>query len=55
MTFYNFRIDIDLPADKIMIRLEDDFGYAEWVSFDKLEGKSYSPSVENLLKSLDLL
>jgi len=53
MTFYNFKVDIDLPADEI--KLEDDFGYAEWVSFDNLTGKSYSPSVENLLKSLDLL
>lgn len=55
MTFYNFRVDIDLPAKDIEIKLEDDFGYAEWVSFDSLAGKSYSPSVERLLKSLDLL
>lgn len=55
MTFYNFRIDIDLPADKINIKLEDDFGYAAWVSLNDLAGKSYSPSVENLLRSFDLL
>lgn len=55
MTFYNFKVDIDLPASKIDIRLEDDFGHAEWVPFADLIGKSYSPSVEKLLRSLDLI
>lgn len=55
MTFYNFKIDIDSQANEIDLKLEDDFAYAEWVSFDDLANKSYSPSVENLLKSLDLL
>lgn len=55
MTFYNFKVDIDLPSHKIDIKLEDDFGYAEWVSFDDLTEKTYSPSVERLLKSLNLL
>lgn len=55
MTFYNFKVDIDLPANKIDIKLEDDFGYAEWVPFDDLTGKTYSPSVEQLLKSLNLI
>lgn len=55
MTFYNFKVDIDLPANEIILKLEDDFGYAEWLSFDELIGKSYSPSVEQLLKSLNLI
>lgn len=55
MTFYNFKVEIEAPADQITIKLEDDFGYAEWVPFDQLNSRSYSPSVENLLRSLDLL
>jgi 8-oxo-dGTP pyrophosphatase MutT (NUDIX family) len=55
MTFYNFKVNIDLPASEITIKLEDDFGHAEWVPFDGLASKSYSPSVKQLLKSLDLI
>lgn len=55
MTFYNFKVNIDLPANKIDIKLEDDFGYAEWVPFNDLIRKTYSPSVEQLLKSLSLI
>lgn len=55
MTFYNFKVDIDLPASQIDIKLEDDFGHAEWVAYDDLANRSYPPSVENLLKSLGLL
>ncbi len=55
MTFYDFRADIDQPANEIDINLTDDFGHAEWVPFDNLAGKSYSPSVKKLLESLDLL
>lgn len=55
MTFYNFRVDMDAAARDMTFRLEDDFGYAEWVSFDNLKDKSYSPSVARLLASLDLL
>ena len=55
MTFYNFKVTIDLPAKSIPIRLEDDFGYAEWVPISKLKDRSYSPSVESLLKYLNLI
>ncbi len=55
MTFYNFKVTIDQPAHNIPIKLEDDFGYAEWVPIQKLSERSYSPSVENLLKSLALI
>jgi nucleoside triphosphatase len=55
MTFYNFKVDIDLPCNQIAIKLEDDFGYAEWVPFDQISSKVYSPSVEAILKSLKLL
>lgn len=55
MTFYNFKVIINLPSKDIPIKLEDDFGYAEWVHIDKLREKSYSPSVESLLKSLSLI
>jgi len=55
MTFYNFKVTIDLPAKNIPIRLEDDFGHAEWVPIHKLAEKAYSPSVENLFRSLGLI
>lgn len=55
MTFYNFKVMIDLPARDIPIKLEDDFGHAEWVTIDELKERSYSPSVEGLLKSLELI
>lgn len=55
MTFYNFKVIIDQPAQSIPIILEDDFGYAEWVPIRNLAEKSYSPSVEKLLKSLTLI
>jgi 8-oxo-dGTP pyrophosphatase MutT (NUDIX family) len=55
MTFYNFKVSINLPAQSIPIKLEDDFGYAEWVPISELQDRSYSPSVESLLKSLNLI
>jgi len=55
MAFYNFKVTIDLPAASIPIKLEDDFGYAEWVPISELKDRSYSPSVESLLKSLKLI
>lgn len=55
MTFYNFKVAIDQPAHSIPIKLEDDFGHAEWVPIQKLTEKAYSPSVESLLKSLQLI
>lgn len=55
MTFYDFKIDIELPANEIEIKLEDDFGYAEWVSFSGLEGREYSPSVKGILENLNLI
>lgn len=55
MTFYNFKVTIDLPSRDIPIKLEDDFGHAEWVPIKKLAEKSYSPSVEGILKTLSLI
>ncbi|MDB5163255.1 MAG: hypothetical protein JWO54_128 [Candidatus Saccharibacteria bacterium] len=55
MTFYDFKVLIDLPAQQIPIILEDDFGYAEWVPIAELAKRGYSPSVEILLQSLDLI
>jgi len=55
MAFYNFKVTIDLPAVSIPIKLEDDFGYAEWVPISELKDRSYSPSVEKLLRSLELI
>jgi 8-oxo-dGTP pyrophosphatase MutT (NUDIX family) len=55
MTFYNFRVDIDASAKDIPLTVEDDFGYAEWVPSELLAENSYSPSVENLLRYLNLI
>jgi len=55
MTFYNFKVIIDKPAQDIPIKLEDDFGHAEWVPIQELSKRMYSPSVEGLLKSLELI
>jgi len=55
MTFYDFRADIDLPADQIEISLTDDFAHAEWVALDRLADLPYSPSVKKLLESLNLI
>lgn len=55
MTFYNFKVGIDKPAKDIAIKLEDDFGHAEWVPVAELPKRSYSPSVEGLLQSLNLI
>ncbi len=55
MTFYNYTVKFDKPAQEIPIILEDDFGHAEWMPIEKLSELSYSPSVEDLLKSLNLI
>ena len=55
MTFYNFKVEIDTPASEINFSLDDDFGYAEWVPFDQLATKKYSPSVQHILSSLELI
>jgi len=55
MTFYNFKVSIDQPAKDIAIILEDDFGHAEWVALAALKDKSYSPSVESLLRFLNYI
>lgn len=54
MTFYNFKVDFNLPASEIAIKLEDDFGHAEWIPLDQLSERKYSPSVEGILRSLKL-
>ena len=55
MTFYNFKVSLALSAEEIPIVLEDDFGYAEWVSISELGSRKYSPSVQKLLESLSLI
>lgn len=55
MNFYDFRVDIDAPANHVPITLEDDLEYAEWVPFNELAGRAYPPTVKNLLASLGLL
>ena len=55
MTFYDFKVSIDAPAASIPFVLEDDFGYAEWVPYNELAGKNYSPSTEARLQLLGLI
>jgi hypothetical protein len=55
MNFHNFKVTIDKPAKDITIKLEDDFAHAEWVLISELSKRSYSPSVEGLLKTLGLI
>lgn len=55
MTFYNFRIDINLPASDLPFILTDDFGVAEWVVFSELKNRTYSPSVKSILENLRLI
>ena len=55
MTFYNFKIEFDAPANEITVSLDDDLGEAAWTPFSDLAGKSFSPSVEKVLKYLGCL
>mgnify|MGYP001617301328 CR=1 FL=1 len=55
MTFYNFKVTFDQPADDIRISLDDDLGEAEWFSPDKFTEMIFSPSVEMLLKHLGFI
>lgn len=55
MTFYNFKIDFDLPANEIPIVLTDDLGEAEWIPFDRLKSMQFSPTVKQMLQYLNCL
>ena len=55
MTFFNFKVEIPLPAVEIPLKLEDDFASAEWVHLTNLSGMKFSPSVETVLKHLKLI
>lgn len=55
MSFHDFVVTIDKPASDIPVILEDDFGYAEWVSTDSLSDKTYSPSTHYRLQAMGLL
>lgn len=55
MTFYDYRVDLDAPAKDISLTLEDDFGYAEWVPLGELNGRHFSPPLEEELRFLGLI
>ena len=55
MTFFNFKVKIPLPAGKMPLKLEDDFASAEWIPLTELSDMKFSPSVEAVLKHLELI
>lgn len=55
MTFYSYKVEYDMPADSIEVRLNDDLGMATWIALDDIAGRSYAPGVEKVLKHLGLL
>jgi hypothetical protein len=55
MTFYNFKIDFDMPASEMQVSLDDDLGEAVWTPIDQLANKAYSPSVDATLRYLGCL
>jgi len=55
MIFYNFKIDFDLPASALVVRLEEDLSEAVWTPFAALADKPLSISVRQTLEYLGLL
>jgi 8-oxo-dGTP pyrophosphatase MutT (NUDIX family) len=55
MTFYNFKVEFDTPASKLIVKLEEDLSEAVWTPFDTLGDKPVSPSVKKTLQYLGLL
>lgn len=55
MTFYNFKVNINRKAELIPIILNDDLRTAEWVAFSALRSRTYSPSVEDILRTMKLI
>ncbi len=55
MTFYNFTIKLSLPADRIVIKTEDDFKGARWVSIAELPNTTLSPPSVITLQKLGYL
>ena len=55
MTFYSYKVEYDMPADSIEVRLNDDLGMATWIALDDIAGRSYAPGVEKVLKNLGFL
>ena len=55
MTFYSYKVEYDMPADSIEVRLNDDLGMATWIALDDIAGRSYAPGVEKVLKHLGFL
>jgi 8-oxo-dGTP diphosphatase len=55
MTFYNYRITLPQPAEKIKIKAEDDFKEARWFSIKELSDIPLTPPSVTTLQKLGYL
>ncbi|HUC89764.1 MAG TPA: NUDIX hydrolase [Patescibacteria group bacterium] len=55
MRFFNFRVDLPLPAKEIIILLEDDFAAAEWIPVQNLPNTKITEPTQHTLKKLGYL
>jgi 8-oxo-dGTP pyrophosphatase MutT (NUDIX family) len=55
MSFHVYRIDLDLPADKVSVTLNDDLVKTEWVDVANLSSYQLTPPSITLFKKLNLL
>lgn len=54
MNFINYRVDLDAPADDVVIKAEDDFYDAEWFQLEALTSMNVSPPTIEALKRMGL-
>lgn len=55
MTFYNYKVTLEMVASDVSLKTEDDFTEAAWVSVDELHGLDLSIPTATTLKRLGLL
>lgn len=55
MDFNNYIVKLDQNSDDIRLKVEDDFGWAQWYSKDELVDKQFSPSTAEFLKEAGYL
>jgi 8-oxo-dGTP pyrophosphatase MutT (NUDIX family) len=55
MRFFNFRVDLPLPAKEVIILLEDDFATAEWIPIQALPNTKITEETRLTLKKLGYL
>ena len=55
MQFHDYTVRFAVPASELTVKVEDDFGWAQWFDKEELIGRRFSPPTAALLVKLGFL